>query len=77
MTLGEQNKNNNQFLSQFYHIYVYIQKEREVYILYSGNIFGCFFLVFSKEWTEHSTLISENLKLVKISKNDFNTSKTS
>ena len=40
MTLGEQNKNNNQFLSQFYHIYVYIQKEREVYILYSGNTFG-------------------------------------
>ncbi len=26
-----------------------------------------------QEWTGHSTLISENLKLVEISKNDFNT----
>ena len=27
----------------------------------------------AQEWTGHSTLISENLKLVKISKNNFNT----
>ena len=26
-----------------------------------------------QEWTGHSTLISENLKLIEISKNNFNT----
>jgi hypothetical protein len=26
-----------------------------------------------QEWTGHSTLISENLKIVEISKNNFNT----
>ena len=30
-----------------------------------------------QEWTGHSTLISENLKIVEISKNNFNTIETS